>query len=169
MDKDMIDFIEANADLIDENEWEEVYRILLEKEVSKKIGIFTEIILSVGINPLEYLDSIPKAYLFGSTINNINIPSRITSIGNFAFSNSGIENITFEKGSKLTSIGDYAFKYASNFKSIVIPSSVTSIGFSAFYGSKNLTIYCEAESQPNGWHHNWNPSNRPVVWGYKEE
>jgi hypothetical protein len=30
-----------------------------------------------------------------------------------------------------------------------------------------LTIYCEAESQPEGWDANWNPWNRPVEWGYK--
>lgn len=28
-----------------------------------------------------------------------------------------------------------------------------------------MTIYCEVESQPEGWDTNWNPDNRPVVWG----
>lgn len=31
----------------------------------------------------------------------------------------------------------------------------------------SLTIYCEAESQPDNWDLNWNPDNQPVVWGYK--
>jgi len=29
-----------------------------------------------------------------------------------------------------------------------------------------LTIYAEAPSQPAGWHEDWNPGNRPVVWGF---
>jgi hypothetical protein len=24
-------------------------------------------------------------------------------------------------------------------------------------------------SQPSGWNENWNPNNRPVVWGYTGE
>ncbi|MDE6362047.1 MAG: leucine-rich repeat domain-containing protein [Clostridia bacterium] len=67
----------------------------------------------------------------------------------------------------LTTIEDYAFA-GSNITSIEIPSSVTRIGFEAFYKCDNLTIYCEAESQPDGWDSNWNYSNRPVVWGYKK-
>ena len=36
---------------------------------------------------------------------------------------------------------------------------------SAFKECDNLTIYCEAESQPASWDSSWNPDNRPVVWG----
>ena len=39
----------------------------------------------------------------------------------------------------------------------------------AFSGCSNLTIYCEATSQPSGWDYDWNDSNRPVVWGYNSE
>ena len=49
---------------------------------------------------------------------------------------------------------------------IIIPDSVTRIDYSAFYACSNLTIYCEAASQPSGWSSSWNFSNRPVVWGY---
>ena len=43
------------------------------------------------------------------------------------------------------------------------------IGSQAFYDCKNLTIYCEAEEQPEGWSADWNKSRCPVVWGYKNK
>jgi len=43
---------------------------------------------------------------------------------------------------------------------------VTSIGKWAFAYCNSLTIYCEAESQPEGWSEDWNYSNCPVEWGY---
>ena len=36
----------------------------------------------------------------------------------------------------------------------------------AFKWCFSLTIYCEAKSKPTNWHTNWNPDNRPVVWGH---
>jgi ABC-type dipeptide/oligopeptide/nickel transport system permease subunit len=50
--------------------------------------------------------------------------------------------------------------------SVIIPSSVTTIGEYAFAWCSSLTIFVEAPSQPTGWDANWNPNNRPVVWGY---
>ncbi len=60
-----------------------------------------------------------------------------------------------------------AFYGCKNLTSVTIGNGVTSIGDYAFYGCTSLTIYCEAESQPDDWSSNWNNSNRPVEWGYK--
>jgi len=43
---------------------------------------------------------------------------------------------------------------------------VTTIEAYAFRGCSRLTIYCQAQSKPSGWHKYWNLSNCPVVWGY---
>ena len=123
----------------------------------------------------------------GSTFTSIIIPDSVTSIGDAAFS--GCENITsitlsgnltsigesaFQFCENLTdicipsgvmSIGDYAFYECSGLTSIIIPESVTSVGSCVFEYCRNLTIYCEATSQPEGWHNDWNPDNRPVIWG----
>ena len=70
-------------------------------------------------------------------------------------------------GKKVSTIVNRAFLGCDNVKTIVIPNSVTSIGDFAFSRCPNLTIYCEAESEPSGWSSYWNDNNRPVVWGYK--
>jgi len=127
-------------------------------------------VTSIGDN--AFYDLSYDRYILG-----VNVPKSITSIGDYAFDNAGLNNITFEEGSKLDSIGARAFSRCS-LSSIDIPDSVTSIGEYAFdscnistiiipksvktigacflaYNGKNIKIYCEAESQPIGWDKSW--------------
>ena len=107
-----------------------------------------------------------SAFFYCSSLTSIEIPSSVTSIGDSAFYYcSSLTSI--EIPSSVTSIGDYAFSYCSSLTSIEIPSSVTSIGSYAFYGCSSLTIYCEVSSKPSGWDTDWNYSNCPVIWNYK--
>lgn len=117
-----------------------------------------------------------KGYVFlgCSSLTSIEIPSSVTSIGQFAFDSSNLTSVTFGENSQLASIGKAALWNCDGLTSIVIPDSVTSIGESAFHGCKGIssvvipsnvtsmgitvfrssseiTIYCEAESKPDGW------------------
>jgi len=68
----------------------------------------------------------------------------------------------------VTSISSYAFVNCNSLTSIVIPSSVSTIGANAFGNwSDTQTIYCEAESKPDGWNTNWKTGGPNVVWGYQ--
>ena len=80
----------------------------------------------------------------------------------------GKKDTSFVIPNGVTSIGNYAFRDCTSLTSVKIPNSVTSIGEFAFYDCTSLTIYCEAESKPDGWDVDWNSSNCPVVWGHKE-
>ena len=86
MDDAVKTFIEEHIDMIDKNEWEDLYN---EAELSfvnmKNIGDVTSYIESAGIDPLFYLTIVPPAYLYGQDIVKYTIPKNITSIYSYAF------------------------------------------------------------------------------------
>lgn len=77
----------------------------------------------------------------------------MTSIGESAFEDcDDLHAVTFENGSQLTSIEDYAFYNCNYLEEITIPANVTSIGKDAFYDCVNITdVYCEADPTQLSW------------------
>ncbi len=70
-------------------------------------------------------------------LTSITIPDSVTSIGTYAFRNcTGLTSVTI--GSGVTSIGNYAFNSCTGLTSITIPEKVTSIGQYAFSGCSGL-------------------------------
>lgn len=102
-------------------------------------------------------------------LTDVTIPDSVISIGECAFS--GCESLSyFRIGNNVANIGRSGFSDCSDLISISIPRSVTSIGDDTFSNCDNLTIYCETEKLPKSWTNvNWNPDNRPVVWGVKNK
>ena len=79
-------------------------------------------------------------YELNQEITSVEIGSDITKIGIYAFSDCGkIASVTFGKNSKLTSIGDGAFRGCSSLASMIVPSKVTQIGECAFYECRSLS------------------------------
>ena len=103
-----------------------------------------------------------------TSLENIEIPRSVEIISYSAFEDcTYLKEVTFKKGSKLTTILNSAFENCISLESIEIPNSVTSIAKSVFKSCTNLTIYCEVEKQPSEWDISWNPDKCPVIWGYK--
>ena len=96
------------------------------------------------------------------------IPSSVTSIGEYAFAGS-YKLFSVSIPSSVTSIGHGAYIACASLASVFIPSSVISIGKWVFNSDDAVTIYCEAESQPEGWDPKWIDEGTQVVWGYKGE
>lgn len=116
------------------------------------------------------------------------IPAGITSIGYAAFDRCpALQTVTIAEGSLLEEINVEAFADTPSLRTINIPAGVTNIGVrafkmsgiqliqipagvwyvgeEAFYGCYEATIFCEAASQPEGWHVDWNIEGGRVVWG----
>ena len=110
-------------------------------------------------NPLNYARHL---YIDGEEVTDLVIPNTVTKIGHYTFQDcSSLTSVTIPES--VTTIDNYAFCGCDNLKLVTIPASVTSIGFAAF-DNRDMTFYCEAESQPEGWNDGWNLNYGSVVW-----
>ena len=178
-----VDSNNANYKDIDGNLCSKDGTILIQYAIGKTATTFEipNSVISIGDRAFELCDGLENieipnsvisigalAFRGCSSLTSIEIPNSVTSIGVSAFEMcDGLESVLIPNS--VTSIGSYAFFYCRGLTNIVIPNSVTSIGKSAFWACDNLTIYCEASSKPSGWNSDWNPDNRPVVWGHTIE
>jgi len=113
-----------------------------------------------------YRISLGEGVFAGCTVLvSVEIPFEYTAIGARMFSGcSSLATFTIPDG--VTSIGERAFEDCSGLVSIVIPLSVETIGSYAFAGCDVLTICARIDSCPAGWASDFNPDDRPVMWGY---
>ena len=73
-------------------------------------------------------------------VGSVEVPAYVTTIGADAFNGvTGLTDLTFARGSALTSIGSSAFAYTDTM-TITLPEGLVSIGNSAFYASRIYKI-----------------------------
>ena len=115
-------------------------------------GVFNNCIslveINVGVDNFAYssidgvmfdkLQSEVIQYPQGNPATSYTIPNSVVSIGNMAFKGaSQLVSITFSEN--LTSIGNYSFSGCVGLTEVVIPNSVKSVGTNAFSGCINLS------------------------------
>ena len=89
-------------------------------------------------HPAIYVNCGIKYYWNNQEITTLEIPSSVTSIGNYAFYGcNGLTSIEFP--SNLSSIGDWAFASCSGLTSVDLPSSITKMGELVFHNCENLS------------------------------
>ena len=135
MNKNVKDFINKYEHLIDDNMWDELYK-LAAKELDANTGLLTDALFGADIYPLEYLNYIPEAFCFGSQLTEIEIPEGIKTISVDAFGDCKIKHIKLP--STLTTIDNEAIAYCSELTEINLPDSIDLIGDDAFACCKKL-------------------------------
>ncbi|MEE0956774.1 MAG: leucine-rich repeat protein [Ruminococcus sp.] len=104
-------------------------------------GIFRECYNLESITLPKELKTVPDGLCkYCSSLKSITIPDSVTTIGNYAFSHTGLER--FDGNKDLISIGDYAFWGCASLKQVTMQDSVTSIGEWAFSsaGIEEITL-----------------------------
>ncbi len=97
-----------------------------------------------GVNVDEYVipAQITKLgyYVFsGSSIKKITVPKTITNMSYYAFADcKQLEEVTFEEGSSLTTIGNYTFMGCTSLKKVKLHSGVTTISMGMFKDCTSL-------------------------------
>ena len=95
------------------------------------------------VNGVLYGSSATKILYVFETAINVVVPNTVTEIGTEFRNNLNIVSITFEEGSLVSSIADYAFNGCNNLELVHLPASVVTIGSNAFLECaklKNVTI-----------------------------
>lgn len=106
-------------------------------KASSNSRYLTELLISLDIDPLDYLDHIPQYFVAYTEIKSIDIPKHIKEIRSYAFSDCTLlTNVTIPDS--VIDISDYAFPYCVNLKNITIPDAVMNIGNYAFYCCESL-------------------------------
>ncbi len=130
---------------------------------SKRTNVKTVVIESGVTN-------IGKDAFYGiSSLVNATISDTVTSIGNRAFSGSGLTNFEFSDAGNLKTIGNSAFN-STKIKSMIIPDGVTTLGSYVFgYGPiKSVTIPASVTSIGNYFFEETSSLNEVIFLGNKE-
>ena len=110
---------------------------------------------------------------YAKTIKDLIIPAQYNNVDVTKIKDEGfkgldnLESIRFESGSKISSIGRYAFQDCKSIKYAVIPSTITSVGYRAFYNvNASLLVFNGVESS-SGYDSNWfGGQEERAFWGY---
>ena len=153
-DKEVFQFLKDNKDLIEENKFDELYFYALNMLSQHLVYQVTEILLQV-INPLDYMSSIPTAYLRNSSettqveipegikivgarafrgsmgIKNIEFPSTVIELDRDVFFNSNIENVDFTK-TKIQTLPAGTFVGCNDLKSLHLPKILVQVDRACF-------------------------------------
>lgn len=119
------EFIESNIELIDENNFSKLYITAAYNSRPTFVSNITEFLLSANIDPLVYMDFIPKLYLWHTSTEHFTIPSYIRKIENDAFGFTNLSHITIP--SSVISIGVNAFCSCRQLKGVIIEEGVKRI------------------------------------------
>ena len=159
MNKVVFDFIKQNKELIQQNDFKELYAVAesgdhargIESLSGDNIGVLSETFRRAGINPLLFLDHVPGEYFYGNYyLDEIVVPGNCKNINSYAFGGTSITKAILEDG--VQSISYNAFFRCPRLKRVVLPPSVDFIEEDAIHPHDyKLEIVCAPNSCADRW------------------
>lgn len=168
----VIEFIQDYIELIDNNEFEELYAIA-DDQISALIGGLTDVLLEADIDPFVDLKVVPPGFMYASKQTHFEVPQGIVEIREDAFADAmnlksvhisdsvkkigtdcfmscrELSSVVFSEDSNLASIEESAFYRCYSLQSIEIPSSVISLGANCFSNCLKLEFVALNEGLVN--------------------
>ena len=80
-----------------------------------------------------------QAFYNNYFLDTVSFPTSLQIVGSNSFQNSGVTDIAFPSGSKLTTISDFAFANCYSLRSLELPEGLETIGTNAFQNAVSLT------------------------------
>ena len=141
MTREVADFLKANQQLIEVGDFRKLYENTFTWFIKfgryASISEITELFEAAGIDPLYYMNDIPRGYHFESVLPKTYSIGNMDTIDAWAFAyTSGIDTLDI---SSIRYIGEHAF-YMSSIKTIEIPGSVKEIQLSTFEHSALVNV-----------------------------
>lgn len=94
MEKQVENVIVNNPDLIENNEFQELYRRLHDTSYSRDL---TEVLMQAEINPIPYFTSVPPYCCYASNLlDDVSLNPKCVKIAEYAFYESSVKNINLE-------------------------------------------------------------------------
>lgn len=135
--------------------------------------VMTKAIIPNGVTHIE-----AKAFMFSTRLKEVVLPAGLISIGDGAFSICEAL-VTINLPSTVKHIGNEVFSSCKSLRYIYIPKNVETIGKEIFkFCNNKLTVKCEVERKPKGWHKLWHRISSMylfineyanVQWGIKKQ
>lgn len=140
MKPELKQFIEENIDLIENNDFETLYKKIKTPPYTINFSArLTKSLLSADVNPMLYVTELPYHFAYCSTLEHVVIPGNVKRIGINAFSDSkSLQSVIIQEG--VTTIGQQAFEKCHKNCHFVLPESLTSVNEWAFGFMENITI-----------------------------
>lgn len=150
-------FIEENINLIERNNFDELFRRAnLDLADRLEVGELSKILEDAGIYLLDYTDTIPMNYMYGADIVMLAPKPGIKRIGEEAYKYCD-ELVSVDLPEGLEYIDEWAFESCPNLRELRLPKSIKHIANSAFNSSldhPDLVAYAPYPSYANEWLNN---------------
>ena len=135
LSKHIIKFIRENKNIIESNQFDQLYQSALADKTMYNIGQLTDALMDAGLDVLAHMKELPNYFLDSSFQKTIIIPENVQCLRALSFYNSGIQTVELHDNVELV---ERSFFGAYNLKEIKVPFIMNEIPEDCFHSCIQL-------------------------------